>query len=402
MIKKILLIFLLLSFCSTSHAYEDFTDAGTWTVVDEDSDYTVTATKVLTDTMREDANSVVYGDYGASYFQYFVHEYEVYTDTCSADSARMGGVIYSNTAASTQRDQIDNSDGWGIRHYCYGADQYVISILDYEEGAIYLDILGVVVDTLYYVRVKNTSGYRMFELFTDSNRTTLLGAIFYPGEPEAFRYVNVASSDDDGAGVDTYTGYVQNLNLSASPSNYVWGGALTRGESPGTGTIARCMGGTSPATADMKLEGATAFLGRDAGGLEARLAVYQGGSLTTGPNGATLKKDFGKIATVDADSWYTAYTTDDIDLAASTVTWVCYKSDEGVEYQFDNDDAIAGDFQTARGRWDSDCESTDSDDGWDSPFCTDGGSGAFTNYWYNLDLIYSIADVSEGYLMLIN
>ncbi len=386
--RKLFFFLIFIFMCNTSYgAVEDFSDGGIWTETDSADDITVTSTKVDVSTMREDANSVVSGDYGVGNFLYFTHEYEIYIDACSANTAQMSLVTYNDTAASTITDQVGNTDGWGLKIYCSGSDTFAITFTDWENGRYHY--LPASVDTLYYVRVVSSAKYKLIEVFSDSARTTLVGSLIYQPISNAYQYISVGGSDDDGSGTDTITGYVQNLEFVDFTNIFLWGASFTNREATYNVNWSRCMGGTSHSFDNMKLTSVSANITADASANNVRLAVYQGGSLSTGPDGATLIKDFGTVANPSTSGWATIDTSDDLSLTKDTVTWICIKgNDNDVGLYAYNDSGGSGDFQTGNGRWASDCESTDETDGFDATWCVDGG--AFSTYWYQLNLTYEI------------
>lgn len=146
----------------------------------------------------------------------------------------------------------------------------------------------------------------------------------------------------------------------------------------------RAMGGTfSPsgqelASISMRLSGTG----------NVRLAVYQGGSLSTGPAGATLIWDGGTVA-VSGLNWYTA-TGASSALTAGAVTWVAWKAnDSTASWYFSSSSADAGDFQTANGRWNSVAVSNDETIAWPTTWPSDAGS--FGAFWYSIYLTHQAA-----------
>ena len=143
-----------------------------------------------------------------------------------------------------------------------------------------------------------------------------------------------------------------------------------------TSVFVRCMGGTSPDKDNMKIKSISTFLGTNTG--EVRLGVYTGGSLSAGPEGASVIWDAGKVSgsglqTIQASG-------DGIDWPKNTVTWLCFNKSSR-EIYMESDSGGAGDFQTARGRFDSTAITEDPDTAWPATFPS---GGSFSNYWYSI------------------
>ena len=143
-----------------------------------------------------------------------------------------------------------------------------------------------------------------------------------------------------------------------------------------TSVFVRCMGGTSPDKDDMKIKSISTFLGTTTG--EVRLGVYTGGSLYAGPEGASVIWDAGKVSgsglqTIQASG-------DGIDWPKNTVTWLCFNKSSREIYMESNSGG-AGDFQTARGRFDSTAITEDPNTAWPATFPS---GGSFNNYWYSI------------------
>jgi len=143
-----------------------------------------------------------------------------------------------------------------------------------------------------------------------------------------------------------------------------------------TSVFVRCMGGTSPDKDDMKIKSISTFLGTTAG--EVRLGVYTGGSLAAGPAGASVIWDAGKVSgsglqTIQASG-------DGIDWPKNTVTWLCFNKSSREIYMESNSGG-AGDFQTARGRFDSTAITENPNTAWPATFPS---GGSFSNYWYSI------------------
>ena len=149
---------------------------------------------------------------------------------------------------------------------------------------------------------------------------------------------------------------------------------------------AKAIGGTSPATSGMTLLGVYIYLESHAA--QCRLAVYQGGDLATGPDGATLIEDVGQTSGSDTGWVYVASSTNPA-LAASTPTWIGWKASSGPVNRASANSGDAGDFQSARGRFNAAAITLDEETAWPDPWPVDGGS--FQDAWHSIYLVYSVA-----------
>jgi len=157
-----------------------------------------------------------------------------------------------------------------------------------------------------------------------------------------------------------------------------------------TGTTmnwARAMGGTFAGGDNQVLTSISVAL-QGSGSGDTRVAVYQGGSLSTGPDAADLIWDGGIITDSGSDAYVT--TTHPGPFPALTndaVTWISLKGNDGTVGVFYNTDNVGTDFQAALGRFATGGE-IDSTEGvaWPDPWPTD--SGSFGAFWYSLYFSY--------------
>jgi len=151
------------------------------------------------------------------------------------------------------------------------------------------------------------------------------------------------------------------------------------------------MGGTSPNVDYMKLTSVSVYVGSPHTN-QVRVAVYQGGALDD-PSGATLVYDFGLTSGSATDQFLTLSVVGDIDLAANEVTWIAVKgNDSGFDVVYQNSSAGAGDFQTARGRFESSGISSNENTAYPSTF---PAGGSFSDFWYSFYLTYMVEPPDE-------
>jgi hypothetical protein len=176
-----------------------------------------------------------------------------------------------------------------------------------------------------------------------------------------------------------------------------WGINTTSFTSTSVHTTYRYTGGTSPDLQNMTV---TKLHIRTTGSGTVAIALYTGGSLDD-PTGAVKRTEAYNVA---VSAGWNEIDVPDYEWPNNTVSWIGWAHDTGVYYSTDSGDA--GDFQTARGRWDQtfpgDADET-------SAMPTNPGGGSFDFFWYavyaeynvtrdRLDLEAQWTDVPDGYL----
>jgi hypothetical protein len=152
----------------------------------------------------------------------------------------------------------------------------------------------------------------------------------------------------------------------------------------------RSMGGISPDVDGMTLEKVWLRVGATHSG-QVRVAVYQGGTVGSGPPGATLTEDLGVTSGSDTNQWISIDSQSNPSLTKNVATWISIKCDDS-----DFDSRAAGttdpgghDFQAAEGRWISVDVSSNEATAYPSTWPSDTG-GSFSDYWYGFYLEYSV------------
>ena len=119
-----------------------------------------------------------------------------------------------------------------------------------------------------------------------------------------------------------------------------------------TANWARAMGGTSPNVDGMILKSVSVYVDNTHSS-QVRLAVYQGGDLNSGPDGAALICDAG-TTTGSATNQFLTLTCADTLILKNTPVWVAVKgNDAGFAVQYSSSNANAGDYQITDGRFQS-------------------------------------------------
>jgi hypothetical protein len=150
---------------------------------------------------------------------------------------------------------------------------------------------------------------------------------------------------------------------------------------------ADAMGGHIPAGFDRKLTGVR-FKTADTSDNSAyvRMAVYSGGDLASGPDGATLLADSGQILASVVDGWNTYNFPSPVSIPNDAPLWVVIKADDGtVDVVYRGESGACGDYQIARGRFRSDTLDTDESVAFPNPWPVDGGG--FSGRWRAIEAI---------------
>lgn len=140
-------------------------------------------------------------------------------------------------------------------------------------------------------------------------------------------------------------------------------------------------------TASRKLKGVEIYC-KTTHNDQVRIGIYSGGALDTGPQGATLLKDFGLTSGSDVNQWIEITTGDDIDIPENAPLWIVVKGDNGTGFYFTYTANLGqcGDFQIARGRCDvSGIIGKDPDVAFPNPFTA--GSASFSDSIWNFRIL---------------
>ncbi len=164
-------------------------------------------------------------------------------------------------------------------------------------------------------------------------------------------------------------------------------GIDTAGTTTTTPNWCRAMGGTSPNIDNMLLKSVSIYVG-STHTQQIRLAVYSGGNLTTGPDGATLVYDAGVTSGTALNTWLTINIPTEVILPKNAVTWVAFRNNGGYIIHYYGTSPAGNDFQTARGRYSSTVLDGDETSAFPSTWPSDGG--AFAAFWYSTYIIYQI------------
>jgi hypothetical protein len=206
---------------SSSSSLSSFTveDLLTYTEVDSDGDITVTSPSASFVTMRQDADSYVYKDFGASYFGDFDIEFEAEITFSEAQGAPPAGVSQallcsvSNTIGNFPDFDTAN-DGIMIDTYNL-TGQFLIRLRDFSnDNSDLYDMGGVFVWGKYYFKFERSGTTATCKIYSDSARTILVDTLSITCETGDKRYLNVlASRDQTPTASNSITGYTQNFDI---------------------------------------------------------------------------------------------------------------------------------------------------------------------------------------------
>jgi len=187
-------------------------DLLTYTLVDEDGDYTITKYKCVFDTVQREANSYLVYDFGADYFGNFEVDFEVKV-TASDDQAVHTFFGISNTLGTFQ-DIIDAGDG--LTFYGYGnGGSFRFTVRDDFTPIQDNYVIGGVSTDLIYCTVYRIGTTLTAKLYSDSDRQTLLDTLSVTCETGKKRYL-YANISRGLTPPDTIvmSGYTQNFRIN--------------------------------------------------------------------------------------------------------------------------------------------------------------------------------------------
>jgi hypothetical protein len=174
-----------------------------------------------------------------------------------------------------------------------------------------------------------------------------------------------------------------------------WGQTSTTNatNSASFGSTFRMMGGTSPNTAGMALQSVS--LDFSGTGQSIRVAVYTGGASLSDPVGATLVEDLGQITVNGTRQFWTVNSSTSPAIPQNAPLWIAVKQGTGATGYWSTSSADAGDFQTARGRFQITGQTNGTDPTLAFPSTLNGTSG-FALFWYAWYLTYNVGGAASN------
>lgn len=208
-----------------SAATEDFT---TYTETDPTAKITVTATKVDVAAIAEETTAYVSKDYGSAYFSAdFTHLVEVYQNSSTVTG--IASIVWglSNTAYVTVAgsNPIGSTISHSIRMYEETAATASLFLRAYNGSSVDDSNTSLSLNTPYYLTIVRdesigTYGTLYCYIYSDSGRTTLVDTltVAIPAAKVDFQYLTAFGNWGSVAGSYTWTGYIQNLDISGAAS----------------------------------------------------------------------------------------------------------------------------------------------------------------------------------------
>jgi hypothetical protein len=190
-------------------SYENFT---TYTEVDAESDFTVTATKALYDTMERDVISYVYKDYGTNYFDNFDINFEI--EVTYSQNVGLNGLFAISNTIDTLSAQITATDGIHVRAYANSSNM-TLYLKDANTGNEDSWVVGGTTIPLRYCRITRVGTTCTLYIYSDSARTTLVDTLSITCETGAKRYLYALCSYETASTGNDQSGYTQNLQILA-------------------------------------------------------------------------------------------------------------------------------------------------------------------------------------------
>jgi hypothetical protein len=224
--KKIIFLLLALFFIcfntyasmtvTTGDAFENFL---TYSVTDENSDFTISQNKVTWSSLRRDADSWVVLDKGAGYFSGdFTHDFEFMV---TASSGTDGTNIYSVTNNTGDlQDQIDASGNGVYTYLTWNGSNVEFVTFEMHNGSLTwgdADTFALSYNTLYYARCVRTEGSPSTwtcDVYSDPGRTSeVCDSTVNLTDDENLRYLFPVLSRGAASDADEFSGYVQRLSI---------------------------------------------------------------------------------------------------------------------------------------------------------------------------------------------
>jgi hypothetical protein len=207
-------------------------DLTTFTEVDENSDITVTADRATATSMRLDAFSHVYKDFGAGHFGDYQHLFTVGVSAMSGDGYR----CYSHTLSNQVGSGSDYTTGQSCYHIRYTSGSYRVAYREYDGGISTDEVVYSTTSPVctHYVTMARSGTIGTCDVYSDAERTTLIsgGALTLTVATTPYRYgYALASYDYDSPPYNAYTGtwFVEDIDLqeaAAQPMPIISGAGI--------------------------------------------------------------------------------------------------------------------------------------------------------------------------------
>jgi hypothetical protein len=181
-------------------AWATIEDLTTYIEVDNDGDYTVTATGVVVDTARRDCGSSIYKDFGADHFGEYEHLLEVEIIGTSGSFPLQNTWHLSNVVAATRTSMDTNNNGVQVTIFndnLYYRQEHNPSEDSYDAST----------GNVYYLTIMRDASTQTMEIYSDEERTTLLDTLSITFNGTAYRYAGPVGGHDSGFEPSSTTSY---------------------------------------------------------------------------------------------------------------------------------------------------------------------------------------------------
>lgn len=179
-----------------------------FTEVDPSSHITVTANSILHDSYRTEF-ACVYKDFGEDHFTDFTHYVDVICDLREADAS---GIVWmlANEVASFNTIYKESKTGVALILY-----PPYFGLYELYEGSNYdRTWFSAETEVWYYLKIIKSGTTLTCEIYSDSERTTLLKSLSLTLHADhSFRYVFACNTNDDEFTVNKATNRIANLKL---------------------------------------------------------------------------------------------------------------------------------------------------------------------------------------------
>ena len=210
--------------------YEEFT---TYNEVDSAGDITKNSSRVSWDSMRRDASSYVYYDYGANNFTDFVFKYTVkISKVVASGSATSQALVQPVSVTNHITDMDKEGDGVGqsvltvfMIENANNPDKFLWRLFQREDHSTQAEVIGTVVydvGTYYFTFGRNGTNIYV-KIYDDSARSNLLENLNSSTGSTTYDYRYIESPMGGGYTsdpADYTTGYIEDLTLGFGAPRY--------------------------------------------------------------------------------------------------------------------------------------------------------------------------------------
>ncbi len=160
--------------------------------------------------MKRSANSSVYDDKGSGHFGTYDILVEGQFDAESGADFKRGGIIsLSNTSAATYNDLNTGSVGVGT-YFRDASGSYQIRMHQFSDDNV--DSYTISLSTLYYMTFIRGASTNTTEIYSNSDRSTLLDTLTVTYQSTTYKYIATCYSEDVTR-TNSISFYTENIDL---------------------------------------------------------------------------------------------------------------------------------------------------------------------------------------------